>query len=94
MGNKPSMQDTLNVTTLNGVSYYTVEQFAALTGKTTSNVFMLIRIGNRIRKLQTIRIGRAVFIPVSEYTEYVFTHVGVDRRTYMYDTQGKRVYTY
>ena len=93
MKNKPSIQDTLCVT-LNGESYYTVEQFAQLTSKTTSNVFMLIRIGNRIRKLKTVRIGRAVFIPVSEYTEYVFTHVGVDRRTYMYDVSGQRIYTY
>lgn len=71
--------------------YFTVEQFANKTNRTTQTIYHLIRNGNCIRKLKSIKLGSStVLIPVSELTEFPFTTTGRNAKysVYHYDKNG------
>ena len=61
---------------LNGHWYYTVQQFAALIGKSEQTVYTLKDKGNAIRKLRSEDFMGKPMIPVEEFTEFVFTGPG------------------
>lgn len=61
---------------VNGKQYYTVRKFAQLTNKSEKAIYNLITKGNAIRKLKADDILGRTMIPVSEYTDYVFTGPG------------------
>lgn len=61
---------------INNENYFTVKQFARVTGRSEQNVRFLICYGNRIRKIRIARIGTKPMIPYSEYLDYPFTMPG------------------
>jgi hypothetical protein len=72
---------------------FRVKQFAALTNRTTQTIYNLIRDGNSIRKLKTVKVEGTdlIFIPVSELTDFPFTSPGVnsDKHPYHFDDKGE-----
>ena len=76
-------------TVLNGNDYFTVKQFALLTNRTHQSIRHLIRHGNSIRKLDAIKIGSSIFIPISELTNYPFKACGRGNDVYHYDIEGQ-----
>lgn len=68
--------------------YYTVRQFADITGRTVQSVRNLVTKGNRIRKLKMEKIAGRPMILSSELTEFPFTLPGNIRTIYHYDKNG------
>ena len=56
--------------------YWTVHQFADLTGKTTETIYSLIRRGNRVRKLKSLLFCSRRLIPVDELEQFPFVICG------------------
>lgn len=78
---------------INGKDYYTVKDFAALIGKNEQTVRKYIKVGNKIRRLECIKVGWSVFIPVEELTDYPFTSCGNNSQAvYHYDLDGVIAY--
>lgn len=57
---------------INGEDYYDINQFAAIVGRHASHVSMLFNKGNKIRKLNGIRIAGKPMICAAEVTEFPF----------------------
>ena len=74
-------------------NYYSVQQMASLTNKKDQTVYALIKRGNAVRKMKSLKVLDRILIPCSELTEFPFTHMGVDAKnnTYHYDKKGKIV---
>ena len=62
--------------TINGEEYFTVQQFARITGKLEGNIRHLIWKGNRIRKIISQNIGNKPFILASEVFDFPFVLPG------------------
>jgi len=65
--------------TIEGNDYYSLKQFSFLVGMTESSIIRLVKNGNKLRKLKSEyfpKISHSPFIPISEYTEYIFTPQG------------------
>lgn len=80
------------ITKINGVDCYTIKQFAQLTNKTSATIYTLIKKGNKIRKLKSVRVDKYhVFVPISELTDFPFTCPGPNRDNseYHYDEEGR-----
>ena len=65
---------------LDGVDYFTDLQIAALTGKSVRHVKDCHKKGNKIRKLKSRKINRAIFIPVTELFDFPFMIAGHKRQ--------------
>ena len=70
------MQKNIDVTEIQGTEYVTVSQMASLTNRSDQTIYALIKRGNKIRKMKSIKIVDRVLIPLSEYREYPFTYAG------------------
>lgn len=65
---------------VNGVEYYDVKTFAALTNRTSQAIYRLISKGNSLRKLKVDRILGKPMIPASELVEFPFCLSGPSAR--------------
>jgi hypothetical protein len=63
-------------TAINGAEYYTVDQFAKLVNRSPTAIYELIRTGNRIRHLRTIKIFNKRLVLASELKDFPFTFPG------------------
>lgn len=80
----------INPIEINGEEYYTVAQFSDITRKSEQSIYILIRKGNSIRKLDAIYIDGKPLIKKSELTHFPFTGPGRKsiRDVYFYDEHG------
>lgn len=71
--------------------YYTVNQLAAIINKSEQTVYSLIKKGNSVRKMKSVKIGNTVLIPCEELTEFPFTYAGhfSPENIYYYDKNGR-----
>ena len=78
---------------INGVKYFRVKDFAALTSRTTQSVYQLIRLGNAKRKLKVKKISDMPYIPITELTDFPFIKPGPynENNIYHYDEEGNVV---
>lgn len=78
---------------INGVKYFRVKDFAALTSRTTQSVYQLIRWGNAKRKLKVKKISDMPYIPIEELTDFPFIKPGPfnENNVYHYDKEGNVV---
>lgn len=61
---------------IEGQLYWTVRQFAELTGKTTETIYSLARKGNRVRLLKSKLFCSRRLIPVTELEDFPFVICG------------------
>ena len=76
-------------TKIEGKSYFTIKEFAALTNRGRDSVWSLMLKGNRLRKLHYKRFFGKPFICADELTEFPFTVRGRSLDIYHYDKNGK-----
>lgn len=82
----------MQTTDINGKKYYTIKQFAEIIGKTEQSVRNYIRLGNKIRRLDSIKVGYTILIPVEELVDYPFTSRGNNSDVvYHFDAMGEVV---
>lgn len=76
---------------LDGIPYYTIQQFAKLTHRTKQSVSFLLKHGNSYRKLKAYHVEplNIWMIPVSELTDYPFTLAGKGSYTFHYNEVGE-----
>jgi len=79
----------MQIISINNVDYYSVKDFAELTNKSEQTIRRYIIKGNKMRKLNAIKIAETVLIPISELTEFPFTICGRSNEVYHYDNSGK-----
>ncbi len=79
----------MQIIRVNGVNYYSVYAFAELTNKSEQTIRRYIIKGNKIRKLESIKINQAILIPISELTQFPFTVCGRSNEIYHYNSDGK-----
>jgi len=79
--------------TIENKKYYTVKQFSEITGVKQPALRRLVHVGNKTGKLKSLLLGRNVYIPVNELTEYTFCVVGNTTRAYRFDKNGVKYYT-
>ncbi len=74
-------------------SYYTVSQFAAIISKSEQTVYNLLKNGNSIRKMKSVKLAGRPLIPCSELMEFPFTFAGCRAKDhiYHYNKKGKVV---
>lgn len=60
-----------------GKHYYSVDEFALLTKRMRNHIYILIKHGNKTRKLKAIKIDNKWHIPDSEVDGYPFTDASV-----------------
>lgn len=77
---------TINI---DNIEYYNVSTFALLTKRSEQAVRKLALIGNRLGKLQSIKVARSVLIPATELTEYRFCLGGTSGAVIRFDKKGK-----
>jgi len=79
---------------VNGKGYYTVEQFAIITGKTPGHILRMVLYGNRIRKMDSTKMLNKTMIPVEELTNFPFNRRGRGEITEVYHfcQNGEKVY--
>lgn len=84
------MKVEIELTTINGEDYITPGQMAAFTNRTTMAIYNLIKFGNKIRKMKSMKLGYQIFIPYKEMTEFPFTECGrsSEERVYYYNQDG------
>ena len=75
--------------TLNGVSYITVEVFAARTCRKQETIRKLIRKGNCLRSIKAIKHHGYYLIPESEVNEYPFVEPGAKGKFVRYHTYNR-----
>ena len=66
----------LKTVNIDGVDYWTVEDFSALTQRSDRVIRILAIGGNRLRVLKSKRISSRVYIEASELFEFPFTQNG------------------
>ena len=76
---------------INGIPFYTTQEFARIINMQTESVRQLTYRGNQIRRLKFMKIGQQIFIPCLELEEYSFTTSGGGFTTYHYDKQGELI---
>lgn len=78
--------------TIGGEQFFDVNSFAKVTNRTPQTVRRYITFGNKIRKLQVVRIAGKPLIPWSELLRYPFTVCGKNNtEVYHYDENGRVV---
>jgi len=84
------MKHNIVATMINDKEYVTVNQMAAITNRSGQTVYNLVKRGNSIRKMKSIKIGMSLLIPLSELEEFPFTLPGKNQHTkpYFYNKQG------
>ena len=61
---------------IKGVECITVKEFATLTNRHSSHIYILINNGNKHRRLLSIKYKGRVYIPKSELVDFPFTGKG------------------
>lgn len=86
------MLDKNKIIIVNGIEYLTPITFANTVYKSTNTIWRLIKKGNSIRKMQSVKIGSTILIPLTELTEFPFTVPGNkklnDKKAYYYNKEG------
>lgn len=62
--------------TINGRDYLTVQDFAKITNRSVASVRQYMSLGNRIRKIKSMRLAGRALIPVTEVYTFPFTMSG------------------
>ena len=87
------MLDRTKIIHINGVEYLTPKTFASTIDKSTPTVWRLIKKGNSIRKLNSVKIGSTILIPLTELIDYPFTLSGNkklnNKNEYHYNKEGE-----
>ncbi len=73
---------------IDGELYFTVKHFAYVTKHSEVRIRVLMKYGNRLRRLRVVRFGGKPFIPYEELTQFPFTMPGNARGTYFYSEEG------
>jgi hypothetical protein len=77
---------------IDGKEYVTIEDFCVLTGRTRTSINLLIRDGNKQRKLKVLRPSiQKSFIPVSEYFEFPFSEGNRRNNVYNFQADGTKI---
>ena len=81
---------------VNGELYYTLEQFATITGKTSGHIMRMITTGNRIRKLKSKSLLSKTMVLASELEDFPFIRRGGGEITevYHFDAAGNKTLEY
>lgn len=79
----------MNTVKVEGIEYYTVAGFAIMVNKSEQTIRRYVNKGNKIRKLNAIKVNKTVLIPVTELTKYPFTICGRSYEVYYYNSNGK-----
>jgi len=74
---------------INSVEYYTVQQFAVLTGKTEQAIREKIKTGKPKLKVDTFN-GKT-YVHKTELTEYIWKFPGRGNLTYRYNDKGEKI---
>ena len=85
------MKVQITPTVMNNTKYVTVNQMASLTNRSGQMIYNLIKKGNSIRKMQSIKIGSSLLIPLKELESFPFTLPGKNQRSkpYFYNAEGE-----
>lgn len=85
------MNVNINPIMVGEVEYFTIGQMASMTNKSEQTIYGLIKKGNSIRKMRSIRITNRVLIPIAELMEFPFTYAGPNAKEniYHYNLAGK-----
>jgi len=79
----------MNTILINNEEFYTVKQFAEITNRSQQTIRRYINIGNKIRKLEAIKIGNTLLIPAIELIDYPFTISGNNNnKVYHFTSDG------
>jgi hypothetical protein len=74
---------------IDNIVYVTIEDFCQLTSRSRTAINLLIRKGNKQRKLKVLRTSSSkTFIPVSEYFEFPFSEGNKRNLVYNYTADG------
>lgn len=68
--------NSITPTNIDGDYYWTINQFAQLTGKTEGSIRMLLSRGNKIRKLCVKHFHNKPYIPYNELFDFHFVEKG------------------
>ena len=60
-----------------GELYYNVDEFASLTKRMRNHIYILIKHGNKFRKLKAVKLEGKWHIPESEADGYPFTDASI-----------------
>lgn len=91
---KLEILDNKIVYDIDGIKYLTANDFAKLLERSRQSVDILIRKGNRIRRLKSYHNNKNnIYVPLSEVTEFPFTMQGQNPKVYHYTMEGKRTIT-
>lgn len=87
-----NIDDKLNTIEINGKDYYTVQQFAFITGKSEVTIRHKTKYETGEKQLKHIVVANKVFILASELQNYKWTFPGKGELEYSYDTQGNKIF--
>jgi hypothetical protein len=76
---------------IDGKGFYTVKEFAILTYRTEQSIRRLCAIGNRLRRLKSLKVGTTILIPAHELEEFPFTASGRSDVVYHYEMDEEGV---
>lgn len=79
---------------IEGEKLVTPTTFAYYVNKSPTAIYHLVKNGNRYRKMRSRKIGKHLWIYLSEITEYPFTESGVNGKKYHYDENCQVVETH
>lgn len=78
---------------INGKEFITIEDFCQAVGRTRTAINVLIKKGNKHRKLKSFRPStQKSFIPLSEYYEFPFTEGNSRNRAYNFSPSGDKIF--
>ena len=85
------MKVEIKPTIIDKKEYVTVSQMALLTHRSDQTIYSLIKKGNAIRKMESMRIIDRLLIPLSELEDFPFTYTGrnCQQEPYHYNKQGE-----
>lgn len=83
------MNDLVNNTiAINSDKYYDIQTFADITNRSAQSVRLLVGKGNRFRKIDHLKLGRALYIAEHELVDFPFACAGRSKLVLRYDAQG------
>ena len=77
-----------NFVAVNGKHYYDVNTFAEITKRSPQAIRLLINKGNKLQKLQYIKISNTLLVPKSELTAFPFCCSGRSRLVIRFREDG------
>jgi hypothetical protein len=77
-----------NIIAINSDKYYDLQTFADITNRSAQSIRLLIGKGNRFRKIDYLKLGRALYIEEHELVDFPFACAGRSKLVLRYTKDG------